>query len=715
MQSIKIINIKRAISKIKYIGSFKLCIIDEENSIRIYDINSFKLIDGFRIKYPKNNPFENSVDVSSTGRYIAISIKGQQKVSVWSLKEKKLLFTLAGWHKGDILSLEFDKKERYLISGGEDGRSYIWSMKTGKMILTLPPHPDYIMSCSFSKNSLWVAIGSYNSNITISNISSIELSFRKKAHKGAVVLLKFMNNQRLISGDKIGELIVWKYPKGRILNKLPNMNNRIIDICFTSDENFMFVICENNKKIAIYDMENYNLISNEFIKLTEQPISIEYIDEINYLIIGTINGNIYFYSLLEDENRLKKFIVNNNLADAYELIKENPLLKETSTYKLLEEKWNKSLLLAQKKFEEGEGELAKKILSPYLKVPSKRAIIQSIFNDFKEFEKLKQAVLNKKFALAYSIVNKYPSLRSTIYYKIMEDEWKKIFNKAKKLILLKGREDEVRELLKPFRGVANKAPFIQSLFNEKQLYTLLSQKLAKKEFKDFFSLVNRHTFLTETEEYKRAIEYSENLLKQAKQLLKNGDFIKVLNITEELEQFPQMKEEVEELKKKANILLMFQRILATNDLNKIEKIVKKYPFLEEVEDYKNIEKIWQEKFQKTEVYSANGDVENILNELKEYLQVEDKKIKIGQLIKSAYLYQLLSLLVKQVKGENVINLIKKGIKNYIKLFGFDIEISDIIEKSKQLNIDIDLSNIKEGDLINWNNYNLPKKIWEDFE
>ena len=715
MQPIKIINIKRAISKIKYISDGQICVIDEENSIRVYDITTFKLIDGFRIKYPKNNPLENSVDVSSKGKYIAISVKGKHKVSVWSLKEKKLLFTLEGWHKGEVLSVEFDKEEKYLMSGGEDGRSYIWSMMTGKMILSLPPHADYIMSCSFSKNSLWAATGSYDRSITITNISSMELSFRKKAHKGAVVLLKFMNNQRLISGDEIGELIAWNYSKGKVLNRFSKMNDRIIDICFTPNENFMFVICKNNKRVSIYDMENYELISSEFIKLLEQPLSIEYIAEINSLVIGTIKGNICFYDLLEEEKKLKELIDNNDLVSAYELVKKNPFLKKTSTYKVLEEKWNKSLLLAQKKFEEGDSELAKQILNPYLKIPSKRAVVQSIFNDFSEFEKFKQAVLNRKFAVAYSFANKYPYLKSTIWYKKMEDEWKKTFNKAKKLILMKGKEDEVKELLKPFRGVTNKTPFIQSLFNEKQLYTLLAQKLAKREFKDFFALINRHPFLTETEEYKKAINYSENLLKEAKKLLKKGDFSKVSTILDILEEFPKMKEEAEDLREKLNILLMFQRILATNDLNKIEKFVKEYPFLEEIEDYKNIEKKWQEKFQKAEVYSANGDVENVLNELKEYLQVKDKKIKIGQLIKSAYLYQLLSLLVNQVKGKNVANLIKKGIKNYIKLFGFDIEIGDIIEKAKQLNIDIDLSDVKEGDLTNWDSYNLPKNIWEDFE
>jgi len=247
-----------------------------------------------------------------------------------------------------------------------------------------------------------------------------------------------------------------------------------------------------------------------------------------------------------------KFNLKNLLESAYELIKKNPFLKRTDTYKLLEERWNKYLLLTQKKFEEGETEIAKQILGPYLKIPLKRAIVQSMFNDFSEFEKFKQAVLNRKFTVVYSLANKYPYLKSTIYYKKMEDEWEKVFNKTKKLILVKGREDEIKELLKPFRGITNKTPFIQSLFNEKQLYTLLAQKLAKKEFQDFFALVNRYPFLSDSEEYKKAIEYSKKLLKEVKILLKKGEYSKVIKILDILKEFPKMKEKVEELRKQVN-------------------------------------------------------------------------------------------------------------------------------------------------------------------
>jgi len=712
LQPIKILNVKRAVSKIKYIGEGKICVIDEENTVRIYDVTSFKLIDGFKIKLPKNNPQENGVDVSNNGKYIAIAIRGKHKTTVWSLQEKKLLFTL-GWHKGDILSVNFDREEKYLLTGGEDGRAYIWSMTTGKMVSSLPPHADYITSVAFSKNCLWSATGSYDKSVTVTNISSMDITYRKKIHKGAVTLLRFMGRQRMVSGDKTGELVVWNYAKGKIEKRLIPMVDRILDVSFNPDESFMFSVCNTNKKVSLYSMEDYELISEEFIKMLEIPSRIEYIPELDYLVVGTFDGGVYFYDLFEDEKKLKEFINSNEFEKAYDLVNKNPFLKKTKTYESLEDKWNKLLVLAQKKFEKGETDIAKQILSPFLKIPSKRGLVQSLFNDFSEFEKFKKAVLSKKYPLAYSLVNKYPYLKNTVYYKKMEDDWKKVFNRAKELMFQRGREDEVKEILKPFRGVSEKTPFIQTLFNEKQLYRLLQQKLQKKEFSDFFSLINRFPFLSDSDEYEKAIKYGENLKQKAYELLKKGEYKKVVNIAELLEQFPMFQEEVNDLKQKAKTLLEFHRVLATHDLNLIENYVKKYPFLEDVEDYQQLEREWRDKLQKSEIYAAKGNVKDVLNELGDFMNIKDKRIKIGQIVRSAYLQQIISLLAKAMKGQNVSKYFEKAVRNYIKLFGFDMEISDLIEKAKRLKINVDFSNVEEGDLTRWHLYKLPEKIWED--
>ncbi len=714
LQPIKILNVKSAVSKIKYIGDGLICVIDEKNTIRIYDVNTFKLTDGFKIKLKKNNPKENSVDISEKGTYIAIAMRNQHKTTVWDVKEKKLLYTL-GWHKGDVLSVSFDREEKYLMTGGEDGRAYVWSMATGKMVSSLPPHADYITSVAFSKNCLWGATGSYDKSVTITNISSMDLSYRKRVHRGAVTLLKFIDRQRMVSADKTGEMVIWNYAKGKIEKRLAPMVDRVLDITFSADEKFMFAISETNKKVSLYLMEDYELISDEFIKILETPNALEFVPEKNMLLIGSLDGYIYCFDLFEDEKELLRFIENNDYEKAYEIASKNPFLKQTEAYAMLENKWNKMLTLAQKKFEEGETGVAKQILSPFLKIPTKRSFVQTLFNDFGEFEKFKKAVLSGKYPLAYSLVAKYPYLKNTVYYKKMEDVWYKVFSKAKKLIFQKGKEDEVRELLKPFRGVTEKTPFIQTLFNEKQLYSLLAQKIMKREFEDFFSMINRYPFIVDSPEYRKAIEYGEKLVKKAKELLLKGEYKKVLNLVEIIQQFPMHQEEAKELKKQAIILLEFHRILATRDLNAIEKYVKEYPFLEDVEDYQKIEREWREKLQKAEKYASKGDVAKILEELQEYKNIDDKRLKIGQIVKSAYLQQIISLLIKASKKADAAKYFEKAVKNYIKIFGFDMEISDLIEKAKKLNIPFKTDYVQEGDILTWHRHKLPDKIWEDIK
>ncbi len=710
MQPIKILNIKKAVSKIKYIGDDQICIVEEDNTVRIYDINTFKLINGFKLKLHKNNPKENSVDVSRKGSFIAIGVKGENKTKVWSLKKKKLIYTL-GWHKGDVLSVTFDNEENYLMTGGEDGRTYIWSLRTGKMISSLTPHPDYVVSTAFSKNSLWGSTGSYDKSVTITNISSMNISYRKKTHKNAVTFLKFLDKQKMISGDKSGELAIWEYTKGSIYKRLPSMIDGILDIAVTQDEKFMFAISEKNKNISLYLLENYELVNTDFITLSSQPFTIEYIPEYNYLIIGTEN-KVYIYSLFEGKKEFIYFVQNNQYEKAYELINKNPFLKNLKEYESLEERWNKLLMLSQKKFEQGEIDIAKQLIAPFLKIPSKRNIVQSMYNDFGEFEKFKKTVLTQKYPLAYSLITKYPNLKNTVYYKKVENDWNKILEQAKKLIS-KNRDKEAIELLKPFRNIMEKNIIIQALFNERQLYRNFAQKLSKKEFKDFFIMVNKYPFLEETKEYHKAVRMGELFMERAYESLEKKAYSQAMHLFKILKQFPMLQKEAEEMYIYTKALLEFNKILEKKDINEIERYVKNHPFLEETEEYQNIEKQYLKDFQECEILAAKGKVKEILEKLSFYLNAEDKQIKIGQLIKSAYLQQIIYLLTK--KEQNIQEYFEKAVLNYIKIFGFDNEIFDLIQKAQQLNIEVKPANISEGNISQWHLHKLPSKIWEKIE
>jgi hypothetical protein len=703
----KVFTINTAVSKIKYIQNGEIIVIDEENSVRKFDLEKLKLSGGFKIKLPKNRVYGNNIDVSKNGDFMGLGVKDTSKALLWNLETKKPSFTL-GWHKGEIEAVEFDKQGHYVGTGGVDGRSYVWSIKTGKMVGTLAPHADYVTSIGFSKNGYWVATGSYDKTISVTNLSSMQFAFKLRGHKGAVFKIKFLDNFKLISGDKQGEMILWDYSKGKVLHRLPNLTNQVIDFIPDGDEKYLFAV-PKGKNVFLYDLETKDIITNSYIKLNSSITCLEFVPELNYLIIGTADGIIYIYDILSDEKELKEHINSKHYDKAYELIFSNPLLHKSETYKELEQIWDDTLEKCYKLLEKSQIDAVKQIFEPFMVVPSKRMLIQAILKDFAEFDKFKMLIVKKKYPLAYSLANKHKSFKDTVYYKHMEKEWKKTFLQARTLIFDKSKEEMVKQLLKPFRGVPEKTPLIQSLFSEKEIYKLLKLKFQKKEFSDFFSLIDRYPFLIDLDEYKNAMTYGEKLYNQAQTLLKDGQYNKVMNYVKVLEDFPNYKDDIKELEKKSTLIANLISLIASKDYDKVYQLVKEIPFLEDIHDFEKLEETWQKKVYEAEELVSTGEAKHILQSLNYYMNIEEKRPKILELIKSAYLNQILDLLKSRSFTEEILT---EGIKSYITIFGFDLEISDLIEISKKAGVNIDLSNIKEGNREDWYKRKLPNSIFE---
>jgi len=706
MQPIKIFTIKKAITKLKAIEEDNLIVIDENNTVRIFNLSELKLNSGFKINLPPNRVFSNNVDISRNGKHLAMTIAKKNKAVIWSIEQKKLLHSV-GWHKGEIESVAFDFKDRYVATGGTDGRTHLWNVETGKMVGNLAPHSDYVTAIGFSQNSLWCATGSYDKSISITNISSMQFAYKMRIHSAMITKIKFLKNFRMVSGDKEGNLVISNYSKGKVIKRLQKLPDTVVDFTFDLNEKYMFSTTKN-KNVFLYDLNSYEQITDQFIKINSTITSLEFIPNLMYLAIGTTDGILYIYDLLSDEKDLEQFIEEKKYGEAYELVTKNPLLKESLSFNHLEKIWQNSINKAQKLLEKGQKDIAEQILKPFISIPAKRLFIQSLFKDFAEFEKFKTLVLKKKYPLAYSLANKYPTFKQTSYYKHMEKEWKKAFTVARQLMFDRSKEDYIKQILLPFRGVPEKTALIQSLSNEKEIYKLLKQKFSNKDFKGFFELVNRYPFLADLDEYDNAISFGEKLAKAAQNALKKGDYSQVLKYTQILSNFPMYTKEAKELEYEAMILANFMKLIANKEYDKVYEYVKKEPFLEEIDDFKKLEQSWEKKIKKAEQYSAIGDVEHILEILKHYMKIKEKLPKIGELIKSAYLYQILSKLKEEVDDK----IIEKGIKNYIKIFGLDLEISDLITLAKKSGREIDLSNIEEGDKIFWYKNHLPNNIFE---
>jgi len=698
MKHKKLINIKNSIIKIKILNE-KIYVLDINNTLRIFDID-FNLKGGLKIKLPSHKLYENTADISSNGRLLAIANK--RKTIIYDISKKTIKYQFS-WHKGDVLLCVFDNENRYLLTGGSDSRAYIWSLRLGKMFLALPPHPDYILSGDFSKNNLWVSTGSYDSLVTITNITSPHLNYRKKVHRAAISKIKFFSKNIMVSGDKSGEIVKWDYRKGQVLKRFSNMSDMVVDFDTDNKEEYLFAITKE-KKVYLYDFNTGELINKEFIKLNSLPLCIAYNHSNENLYIGCMDGNLYIFDLLEEKQTLKEMLELQEYSKAYNLINKNPILKKTPEYKQLEKIWENSLNKIYNLLEQGEIDKAKEIFSPFSGVSIKRTIFQNILQDYSDFSKFKQAVLTQKYPLAYSLVRHHPSYKDSIYYKQMEKDFKLRLNKAQELIK-KGKTEEAKEILKPFRGVSEKAALIQSLFNEKLLYDMLKKLLAKRDFKEFFKFVDRYPFLVDTEEYENAMRYAKAILEKANEAVKKGNYKDAIRYTQVLKDFPKYKDIAQEIQREAENILNFLLYIANRDYDKVEDMVSRYPYLENLDDYKNFVKEYKKLISEGEKYAVAGNIEAIKSLFENYAHYRLFNNLVSQLVKRAYLNQIMSYL----KNKDIQKSIR-GIKNYIKLFGFDNEIGDLIKAAKKLGADIRIEEYEKSLDIPFSS--LPDKIGE---
>ncbi len=95
------------------------------------------------------------VDYSPDGKRIATCGLGGEVV-VWSVETGKPLMTLSG-HTDDVVTVRFSPNGRYLASGGVDKKLILWDAITGDQLRQITDHTDYVRDVTFSPDSKLVA------------------------------------------------------------------------------------------------------------------------------------------------------------------------------------------------------------------------------------------------------------------------------------------------------------------------------------------------------------------------------------------------------------------------------------------------------------------------------------------------------------------------------------------------------------------------------
>lgn len=696
MDALKLINIKSSVIRLKTLNNKQLAVVDEQTAMRVIDTKHFRILDGFKSNVVHSNFLERQSDISADGFYCISIVPGSDKAAVFDVTNKKLLYRV-GHHKGEIESVGIDPQGRYCVTGGQDGKVFVWALQTGLLVFTMPHHSDFVTSIAFSQNGQWIVTGSYDRTINVLNLSTMKQQVKLSGHNSVIVSMHFLSGLRLLSAERDGTIVIWDLHHGKVFKRLPNVGDEITSVCLSLDKRFAFVATRLGY-VALYDLHSFELIRQRYLKIKETITSIAFIAEMFSLAIGTKEGNIHFYSLFGNESEYFELIKNKKFRDYYKLVDDNPILIHSKAYEELELLWIRHVQTAKHYLEEGEKLKAKELLAPFSGITSKGLFIQQLFSDYEHYDLFLIHTQEKRYSLAYALVKQHPSFIDSDPYRKMELSWKKHFLKAQEIIMSQNGEELARQILTPFRGITEKAPLIQAMCNERRIYEYFKKVIASRNFVKFIELAKMYTFLKEFSEYDEVMSYIDQLYIKTQKEFKNGDYVNAKKGCEILIFFPEYTHETREMLEIIKIKNLFYEALLANNLISAFSYLSSYPLLYDIPEAKKLESQWNKVVDKALSCVVKGDALELRSIFVNYLSINAKFTAIGSVFAQCYTVQL----------ENKIGLhapsaeLENGIRNYIFMFGIEETILEFFDLFKgKYPTKTDLKMLKQGSLNTW--------------
>ena len=583
----KFVNLKTRISCLK--AREDLVIIDEKNRVFYFD-DSFKLKKGFKLKLQNNKPNENSVKISDDFRYLLIAINNT--LTLWDLEKKKHLASFL--HKKDILSVAFSKDNKYFASGDINGELYVFNNKLRKKVYELRRHRDFITDISFYEDRSYIVAGGYDKCVIFYNLITLD---KKDKYEHLRAVKKIEKSNYLISADEISAVVSWDESKEE-LKDIVKFYRNFRD--FKIFKNYLLIATDRN--IIIYNLDTFVIENDNFLEF-EDLEKIEIFK--NFLILANKSGEIFYRDLFEEEKEFLDLLLKEEYKKAFELVDKNPFLKFSKGFERLNKLIELEIKRAKELFLIDEAS-ALEILDKFLIIPTLREKIQKIINNFKNYKKFVFAIKEQNYALAYLLANRYPLLKETKYYRLLERKWQITFKKAKEYAL-KGDIKKAKEILSPFIAVSEKLPLIELLLKEASLFNLLKEKLSKRDFKGFFAIIKSHPELKNTPEYEKVINYAKTLYEFANKFIKEEKFEKAKRVALILEDIEGFEDKAKEILEKVDIGLKFLNFLSNKEYKKAIELAELYPFLKELLSYKNLIQKHNDIYEKVEELMAKGE------------------------------------------------------------------------------------------------------------
>ena len=667
-----------SILNVKVLEDGNIIFATSNSGIRVVDAKEYSVVSNI---LPKELTPETSLTVFSKDSRL-VAFVNKNRVFIMLLKTQAII-KIIDIPNENIEIIDFDLSSTYIIIGTNRGRVLQYRFNSCAQLSRLCSFPyllpdesfsqkevNYVSAFAFHKEKF--ACSGYGGAIYVINLYSranTQIITRIRA-RSRIEALYFLNDKCLISGNSDGVIEIISLED---TSKIKRLNAPFLNIkSIIAMPNKDYILVSSNKNyISLINCKTLKVVENRYLEFDAPVDTIVQKDEESFLIV--LQDATFFSIELEKLSHVKLLIDNHKIYEAYQFLQNAPMLRGSKENSYLDECFAQTLKVAVQYLIKGDMHSADKITRPLLQIAPKRNEVELIYTAFKHYEKFQILFHEKRYALVYSMSDRYPALKETKEYKSVEKFWKKSFIEAQKQMQLNNLQG-AKALLQDYIMVPSKRTLIKNILYKNKEFIEFLHAIEDKEFAKLNEIVRENKDFTHLDNYQSLQKEMQESVHRAKELINIGNIDHAESIIQRLEKVLQYEKTASQLREMSQNFRKLKDAFQEDNLFLCYKLMDANDFLKESDLGKQLEEKWNKKIKVYEKYAIMGLVDELLVALGDLLKLSSRRDRIGDLLRLAYRIKIKSNL-KKAEYKRA----KELILYYIDNFGLDVEIKNTIK------------------------------------
>jgi len=201
---------------------------------------------------------------SADSKLLAVS-SNDHSVRVWDLETGRLAAKLQG-HTTPCGSVVFVNEGRQLVSCGNN-QLIFWDVATWDRLSSHPASPGFTTSFAVSSDGRKLACGNSVGEVYVWDLASMSIEYQyTEMHSREVLAIRFVDNERLVSGSKDGVVKLWNLTDGEVISEFNDLDENMSLMTITDDGRS--IVCRSrNERTSVIKVDGDTL--SEVTRLPE--------------------------------------------------------------------------------------------------------------------------------------------------------------------------------------------------------------------------------------------------------------------------------------------------------------------------------------------------------------------------------------------------------------------------------------------------------------